>query len=87
MRRRNFLKGALASAGAAALPAPAIAKIATVAAHKVVPFHYGWACVFAQMNDGITAADIERVFKISANDANGLMDRMLMRGVLRAPGS
>jgi len=86
MQRRKFLQGMLASAGAAALPAPAIAKVMAPAATKVIPFHYGWACVYAQMNNGISAADIERVFKIPASDAQGLMDRMLTRGVIHPAG-
>lgn len=83
MKRRDFLRGAVASVGATALPLPAIGKVAATATAKVIPFHYGWACVFAQMNDGITSADIERVFNISPQDANGLMERMWTRGVLR----
>ncbi|MCF2906196.1 hypothetical protein L0666_14465 [Octadecabacter sp. CECT 8868] len=86
MQRRKFLQGMMASAGATALPAPVIAKAAKATTAKVVPFHYGWACVYAQMNNGVSAADIERVFRISGADAQGLMDRMLMRGVIRPPG-
>ncbi|HCP81741.1 MAG TPA: hypothetical protein DIT67_09170 [Octadecabacter sp.] len=86
MQRRNFLQGIAASAGAATLPLPAFAKAAAVGTSKVVPFHYGWACVYAQMNNGVSAADISRVFHISPRDAAGLMDRMLMRGVIHAPG-
>ena len=86
MQRRKFLQGMLASAGAATLPAPAFAKVMTPTATKVIPFHYGWACVYAQMNNGISAADIERVFKIPASDAQGLMDRMLTRGVIHPAG-
>lgn len=86
MQRRKFLQGMLASAGATALPAPVIAKAAVQTAAKVIPFHYGWACVYAQMNNGVSAADIERVFNISATEAQGLMDRMLTRGVIRPPG-
>ncbi len=86
MHRRRFLQGMIATAGATALPAPVISKAATHATTKVVPFHYGWACVYAQMNNGVSAADIERVFKISPHEAQGLMDRMLTRGVIRPPG-
>ena len=86
MKRRNFLKGLAASAGATALPLPAIAKVATTTTTKVIPFHYGWACVYAQMNNGVSAADIARVFKIPHHEAAGLMDRMLMRGVIHPPG-
>jgi len=70
MQRRKFLQGMLASAGATALPAPVIAKAAVQTTAKVVPFHYGWACVYAQMNNGVSAADIERVFNISAADGH-----------------
>jgi len=86
MQRRNFLQGIAASAGAVALPLPAFAKAAAIGTTKVVPFHYGWACVYAQMNNGVSAADIARVFRVSHDDAAGLMDRMLMRGVIHAPG-
>ena len=86
MQRRKFLQGIVAASGAAALPLPATAKVATGAATKVIPFHYGWACVYAQMNNGVSAADIARVFKIPMSDANGLMERMLSRGVIYPPG-
>ncbi|SMX41810.1 helix-turn-helix domain-containing protein [Octadecabacter ascidiaceicola] len=86
MKRRNFLQGIAASAGAATFPVPTFAKAAAVGTTKVIPFHYGWACVYAQMNNGVSAADIARVFRISPSDASGLMDRMLMRGVIHAPG-
>lgn len=86
MKRRNFLQGLAASAGATALPLPAVAKVAATTTTKVIPFHYGWACVYAQMNNGVSAADIARVFKIPAHEAAGLMDRMLMRGVIHPPG-
>ena len=86
MKRRDFLQGIVASAGAAAAPMPVLAKAAVQTTTKVIPFHYGWACVYAQMNNGISAGDIERVFKVSGAEANGLMDRMLSRGVIRPPG-
>jgi len=86
MKRRNFLQGIAATAGAAALPLPTTAKVATGAATKVIPFHYGWACVYAQMNNGIAAADISRVFGIPVTDAQGLMTRMLDRGVIYPAG-
>ena len=86
MKRRNFLQGIAASAGAATLPLPSLAKVAAAGTTKVVPFHYGWACVYAQMNNGVSAADIARVFRISPQDASGLMDRMLTRGVIQMPG-
>lgn len=86
MKRRNFLQGLAASAGATVVPLPALAKTAAHATSKVIPFHYGWACVYAQMNNGVSAADIERVFRIPASDAHGLMDRMLTRGVIHTPG-
>ena len=82
MERRKFLQSVAAGAGAMALPLPAFAKVASQAATKVVPFHYGWACVYAQMNNGVSAADIARVFRIAPTDAQGLMDRMLTRGVI-----
>ena len=82
MERRKFLQGIAAGAGASVLPLPAIAKVAIPTTAKVVPFHYGWACVYAQMNNGVSAADIARVFKISLTDANGLMERMLTRNVI-----
>ena len=85
MKRRNFLQGLAASAGATALPLPAFAKVAATTT-KVMPFHYGWACVYAQMNNGVSAADIARVFRIPAHEAHGLMDRMLTRGVIHPPG-
>ncbi len=85
MKRRSFLQGIAASAGAVALPLPAGAKAAAVTG-KVIPFHYGWACVYAQMNNGVSAADISRVFKIPMSDAHGLMDRMLTRGVIHPAG-
>ena len=85
MKRRSFLQGIAASAGAVTLPLPAAAKAATVTT-KVTPFHYGWACVYAQMNNGVSAADISRVFKIPMSDAHGLMDRMLTRGVIHPAG-
>ena len=65
-----------------ALPLPAFAKIAVPTVTKVVPFHYGWACVYAQMNNGVSAGDIARVFRIAPTDAQMLMDRMLTRGVI-----
>jgi hypothetical protein len=86
MRRRNFLQGLAASAGATVVPMPAMAKVATQTTSKVIPFHYGWACVYAQMNNGISAADIARVFRIPTADAAHLMDRMLTRGVIHPPG-
>ncbi|MEN8918995.1 MAG: helix-turn-helix domain-containing protein [Octadecabacter sp.] len=86
MKRRNFLQGIAASAGAAAMPLPTFAKAAAMGTTKVIPFHYGWACVYAQMNNGVSAADIARVFRISPSDASGLMDRMFARGVIHAPG-
>lgn len=85
MKRRNFLQGALAGASVAAVPLPAFAKVAATTT-KVVPFHYGWACVYAQMNNGVSAADIARVFRLPLSDAHGLMDRMLTRGVIGIPG-
>jgi hypothetical protein len=86
MKRRNFLQGIAASAGTAVLPLPVLARAAVQSTAKILPFHYGWACVFARTNNGITAADIGRVFKVSPTQAHGLMDRMLTRGVLRPPG-
>lgn len=86
MKRRNFLQGLAASAGATVVPMPVMAKAAAQSTSRVIPFHYGWACVYAQMNNGISAADIERVFRIPHSDAAGLMDRMLMRGVIHPPG-
>lgn len=86
MQRRKFLNGVMAGAGAAALPAQILAKAAAQTLAKVVPFHYGWACVYAQMNNGVSVADIERVFNISAADASSRMDRMLTRGVIRPSG-
>lgn len=86
MKRREFLQNLSASAGVLALPVPAFAKVASQTVTKVVPFHYGWACVYAQMNNGVSAADIARVFRISPMDASGLMDRMLMRGVISPVG-
>lgn len=87
MKRRSFLQGLAASAGAVVAPVslPTIAKPAAVTA-KVIPFHYGWACVYAQMNNGVSAADIARVFKISNADASELMERMMTRGVIQPPG-
>lgn len=82
MERRKFLQGMAAGAGTMALPLPALAKVAIPTTAKVVPFHYGWACVYAQMNNGVSAADIARVFRISPSDANGLMERMLSRNVI-----
>lgn len=86
MKRRSFLQGLAASAGAAALPLPATARTAAAATNKIIPFHYGWACVYAQMNNGVSPADIERVFRVSPADAGKLFDRMLTRGVIHAPG-
>ena len=86
MQRRNFLQGIAAIAGAVALPLPTFAKAAAMGTTKVVPFHYGWACVYAQMNNGVSATDIARVFRVSPSDASGLMDRMLTRGVIHTPG-
>lgn len=86
MKRRNFLQGLAASAGATVVPMPAVAKLAAQTTGKVIPFHYGWACVYAQMNNGVSAADIARVFRIPVSDASGLMDRMLTRGVIHPPG-
>lgn len=86
MRRRKFLQGIVASAGAATLPLPVIAKAAAQTTAKIIPFHYGWACVYAQMNNGVSAGDIERVFRISPHDASSLMDRMLTRGVIGPTG-
>lgn len=83
MKRRKFLQGFVAGAATAALPAPVLAKAAAASAAKVVPFHYGWACVYARTNGGISAADIERVFRVSPKEASRLMDRMLARSVLR----
>lgn len=86
MKRRSFLQGLVASAGAAVVPVPLPALARPAAAAKIIPFHYGWACVYAQMNNGVSATDIARVFKISNEDASGLMDRMLTRGVIHPPG-
>ncbi|MCF2871366.1 hypothetical protein L0664_09850 [Octadecabacter sp. G9-8] len=86
MKRREFLTGIAATVGATALPLPTLAKAATHTTAKVLPFHYGWACVFARTNNGITATDIQRVFNVSQSEASSLMDRMLTRGVLRPPG-
>lgn len=88
MKRRNFLRGLAASAGATTLPIPLPAKpiAATVGASQLAKFHYAWACVHAQMNNSVTRAELAAKFRISATQANSLFDRMLDRGVLHAPG-
>lgn len=86
MIRRNFLSGFIAGAATLALPAPTFAKAVTMTTAKVAPFHYGWACVFARRNNGVSASDIARVFRVSGTEAQGLMDRMVMRGVVTPPG-
>lgn len=87
MKRRDFLRGAAASAGAAALPIPTLVKpVAAATQATVAGFHYGWACVYAQMNNGIAPADVAEKFGISLEVANRLFDRMLDRGVLHPPG-
>lgn len=85
MKRRNFLQGIAASIGATTLPVPVFAKAAAIPT-KVAPFHYGWACVYARMNNGVAAADIARVFRLSGIEAHKLMERMVMRGVVAPPG-
>lgn len=86
MKRRNFLQGVAASVGATALPVPALAKMGAVAP-KAVPFHYGWACFYARTHNGVAAADIARVFRLSTDQAAGLLDRMVMRGVISPIGA
>lgn len=85
MNRRSLLQGMIAGAGALALPIPIFAKAATVTAKAAVPFHYGWACVFARTNNGISARDIARVFHLKPTEAQVLMDRMVLRGVVTPP--
>lgn len=88
MQRRNFLQGLAAGAGVAAMPLPLAAKAASMGSvpYRAVGFHYGWACVYAQRNGGITAADIASKFNIPTAEANALFNRMLDRGVLTLPG-
>lgn len=89
MKRRSFLQGLMAGAGVTALPVPIGAKpIAGVAvsANRMAAFHYGWACVFAQMNNGITPADVVEKFGVTPAQADALFQRMRLRGVLQAPG-
>lgn len=88
MKRRSFLRGVAASLGATTLPLPVISRPAIASAPAGVPtaFHYGWACVYAQRNEGISPADIAEKFRIPLSEANGLFDRMLTRGVLQPPG-
>ena len=89
MHRRKFLRGFASSLGAAAVPLTSAAKaVATLsnAPAKIIPFHYGWACVHAQRNNGISAADISRVFKVSPQEASSLMKRMELRGVIGPTG-
>ncbi|MEL6960374.1 MAG: hypothetical protein AAGL89_15625 [Pseudomonadota bacterium] len=88
MKRRDFLRGAAASAGLTALPVPALSApaVAVRTAPGLAAFHYGWACVFAQMNNGITPADVSDKFGVSLREANALFDRMRLRGVIHPPG-
>lgn len=85
LNRRKLLQGLTASAAAIALPLPSFAKAVVATNKAAVPFHYGWACIFARHNNGVSTADIARVFHLPKREAQALMDRMVLRGVVTPP--
>lgn len=91
MNRREFLTRTTAALGALGLPLGSVAGAGTTAKAAAVTARnpqmmYGWACVYAQMNEGVTPAKLAEAFRMSPSDARIVFDRMLERGVLLPPG-
>ena len=88
MNRRDFLARSGAALGAAALPLGTLAAApvrAVAGAARTPQMMSGWACVYAQMNEGITPDRLAEAFRMSPADARIVFDRMLERGVLLPP--
>ena len=85
MKRRNFLRLTLGSLGAAAVPAPIMARAAAPAA--ATGSGYAWAVAMAKSQGTVSAEVLARRIHIPLSRANTLMTQLLERGVITQPNA